>query len=192
MKKYNSLKHMSPEEKKEYKRKQKAIIQARYYKRHKEEIKARNNGRYNYSRKYKNALERLSNYINSNDKLNKQDLLDIISSVNVNDEILYRRNYSFMKKGIDMDRVNTQLLEVISNLSFEEICKMFREICYDQVCYYSEDSKGIIYKTDRSNINKEQACRLQRKVSTAIDLYAQSVVDAREFEEDYLTERLGL
>lgn len=101
------------------------------------------------------------------------------------------RDYSFYKKEIDIDRVNTVLLEVISQLSFTEICKMFREICYDQVCYYSEEHKGIIYEEDRSQLNKEQACRLQRKVSTAVDLFEQSVVRRNEFNEDYLTERLG-
>ena len=105
---------------------------------------------------------------------------------NIND-----REYSFLKKEIDMSRIEKVLLYVISKLSFAEICKLFREICYDQVCYYSEDSKGIIYKQDRSALNKEQACRLQRKVSTAVDLFSQSVIDGREFDEDYLSERLG-
>lgn len=102
-----------------------------------------------------------------------------------------RRKYPFYDSKINMDRVNPTLIDVISNLSFTEICKMFREICYDQVCYYSDDNKGIIYKTDRSALNREQACGLQRKVSTAVDLFEQSVVDKREFEEKYLEERLG-
>lgn len=102
-----------------------------------------------------------------------------------------QRDYPFMDKSIRMDRVNKVLLDVIQKLSFTEICKMFREICYDQVCYYSEEHKGIIYKEDREPLNKEQACRLQRKVSTAVDIFEQSVVDKRIFEESYLDERLG-
>ena len=190
--KYNSLKDMSPEEKKEYKKKQKAVIQARYYQRHKEEIKARNNNKYNYSRKYKNALERLNSYIESTDKLDKKVLLEIIKDSGIHEKAITKRRYPFLQKGIDMERVNLQLLDVISNLSFDEICKMFREICYDQVCYYSEEHKGLMYREDRTSLNREQACRLQRKVSTAVDLYAQSVIDGREFEESYLEERLGL
>ena len=101
------------------------------------------------------------------------------------------REYPFLDKSIRMERVNNVLLDVISKLSFTEICKMFREICYDQVCYYSEEHKGIIYKEDREPLNKEQACRLQRKVSTAVDIFEQSVVNKRIFEEGYLDERLG-
>lgn len=103
------------------------------------------------------------------------------------------RNKSFYSKELDIEVVEPMLMEVIKTLSFEEICKLFREVCYDQVCYYSEDNKGIIYKDESySKLNREQACRLQRKVSTAVDLFAQSIIDKREFDEDYLTERLGL
>lgn len=103
------------------------------------------------------------------------------------------RDYSFYDKDIRIERVNKQLKEVISNLSFEEICKMFREICYDQVCYYSEDAKGHIYNDNEyTKTHIEQATYLQRKVSTAVDLYCQSIVNKNTFNEDYLRERLGL
>lgn len=190
--KYNSLKNMTPEEKKIYKRKQRAKNQRKYYERHKADILKRNKGRYNYSRIYKNALERLSNYVKTTDKLDRNTILQILEDVNIDKQVLSKRNYPFLRKKIDMDRVTIQLLDTISNLSFEEICKMFREICYDQVAYYSDEHKGLIYQVDRSPLNKEQACRLQRKVSTAVDLYSQSVVDGREFEESYLESRLGL
>lgn len=101
------------------------------------------------------------------------------------------RDYPFLDTKMDWKRVEPVLMYVISKLSFIEICRMFREICYDQVAYYSDEHKGLIYKQDRTPLNKEQACRLQRKVSTAIDLFSQSVVDGREFNEDYLSERLG-
>lgn len=103
------------------------------------------------------------------------------------------RDYSFYKPGINMDRVEKVIKEVISMLSFEEVCKMFREICYDQICYYSDDSKGHIYNNNEyTQKNVEDATYLQRKVSTAVDLYEQVITDKREFNEDYLRERLGL
>ena len=101
------------------------------------------------------------------------------------------RDYNFYRKEMNTDRVFKQLKEVISNLSFEEVCKMFREICYDQIAYYSGENKGIIYKGNYSQRNIEQATYLQRKVSTAIDLYSQVIVCKREFDENYLKDRLG-
>ena len=101
------------------------------------------------------------------------------------------RNYAFNSKEIHMDRVEEVLRYTSSKLNFSEICKMFREICYDQVCYWNSDLCGIIYKDGRDNLATEQACRLQRKVSTAVDLFSQSIVDKRVFDEGYLEERLG-
>lgn len=103
------------------------------------------------------------------------------------------RNYSFYKPGLDMDRVQKVLKETISMLSFDEVCKMFREICYDQICYYGEDNKGHIYNNDEyTQKHIEQATYLQRKISTAVDLYSQVIVDKHTFDEKYLEERLGL
>lgn len=101
------------------------------------------------------------------------------------------RNYSFIDKEIHMDRVNEVLRYTCSKLNFNEVCKMFREICYDQVAYYSNDLCSHIYKDDRDKLNVEQCNRLQRKVSTAVDLFSQSLLDKRVFEESYLEERLG-
>lgn len=105
---------------------------------------------------------------------------------------LGERDYGFYRKDINMLRVNAILKDVISFLSFEEICKMFREICYDQISYYNDDLKGHIYNGEYDKQQIEQATFLQRKVSTAIDLYSQSIVNKNTFNEDYLRERLGL
>lgn len=102
-----------------------------------------------------------------------------------------KRNYSFYDKNIRMDRVNDVLIDVISQLSFYEICKMFREICYDQVAYYGEENKSIIYNGEYEQLNIEQANRLQRNVSTAVDLFSQSILGKRVFDEKYLAERIG-
>ena len=94
---------------------------------------------------------------------------------------------NFYANEMNYERMDNQLNEVISNLTLKEILKMIREISYDMVCYYDEYNKGIIYQSDEySEINREQACRLQRLLSTACDLFAQSIIEKREFEEGYL------
>lgn len=94
---------------------------------------------------------------------------------------------NFYANEMNYERMDNQLNEVISNLTLKEILKMIREISYDMVCYYDEYNKGIIYQSDEySKINREQACRLQRLLSTACDLFAQSIIEKREFEEKYL------
>ncbi len=103
------------------------------------------------------------------------------------------RNKSFYSKDIDMKIVSPMLKELIKTLNFEEVCKLFKEICFDQVAYWDDEAKGIIYKDDSySKLNREQACQLQRKVSTAVDLFSQSIVNKNTFDENYLRERLGL
>ena len=102
------------------------------------------------------------------------------------------RNYQFLSKEFSMDRVEEVLKYTCSKLDFKEICKLFIEICYDQVAYYSNDLCSSIYKDNkRSKLNVEQCNRLQQKVSTAVDLFEQAIVDGRTFDEGYLEERLG-
>ena len=102
------------------------------------------------------------------------------------------RKYGYLSKELNMDRVEEVLRYTCSKLNFREVCKMFREICYDQVAYYSNDLCSAIYKDDkRDKLNVEQCNRLQRKVSTAVDLYEQAIIDSRVFDENYLEERLG-
>lgn len=86
-------------------------------------------------------------------------------------------------------RMESKLEDVVSTLTLEEVLRMIREISYDMVCYYNDAHKGIIYSDKNgkySKINIEQACRLQRLLSTACDLFGQSVINHREFEEGYL------
>lgn len=97
------------------------------------------------------------------------------------------RSYSFISKEFHSDRVEEVLRYTCSHLNFKEICKMFRDICYDQVAYYDNDLCSGIYKDEkRSKLSVEQANRLQQKVSCFVDLYEQSIVDGREFDEGYL------
>ena len=98
----------------------------------------------------------------------------------------------FYAKELNLDRMNKVLEYVISTLTLQEVLKMFREISYDMVCYYDEDLCSKIYKDkEYSKINQEQACRLQRLLSSACDLFGQSIIDKREFDEGYLNHWLN-
>ena len=93
----------------------------------------------------------------------------------------------FYSKELNLDRMNKVLEYVISTLTLQEVLKMIREISYDMVCYYDEGLCSRIYKDkEYSKLNQEQACRLQRLLSSACDLFGQSVIDKREFDEGYL------
>ena len=83
--------------------------------------------------------------------------------------------------------MNKVLEYVVSTLTLQEVLKMTREISYDMVCYYGEDLCSKIYKDkEYSKLNQEQACRLQRLLSGACDLFGQSIIDKRELDEGYL------
>ena len=97
----------------------------------------------------------------------------------------------FYANELNMERMNEVLNFVISNLTLKEILKMIREISYDMICYYDEDAKGIIYNGEYNDNHRWQACQLQRLLSTACDLFEQSVVGHREFDDDYLSKWLG-
>lgn len=94
---------------------------------------------------------------------------------------------NFYADELNIDRMNAVLDYVISNLTLQEILKMIREISYDMVCYYNKDLCARIYKDKAySKLNQEQACRLQRLLSSACDLFGQSIINHREFDEGYL------
>ena len=98
---------------------------------------------------------------------------------------------NFFANELNLDRMNEVLNDVISKLTLKEILKMVREISYDMVCYYDEYNKGVIYCDNKySELNQEQACQLQRLLSSACDLFEQSVVGHREFDNDYLSKWL--
>ena len=93
----------------------------------------------------------------------------------------------FYAKELNLDIMNKVLEYVINTLTLQEILKMIREISYDMVCYYDKDLCSKIYKDkEYSKLNQEQACRLQRLLSSACDLFGQSIIDKREFDEGYL------
>lgn len=87
---------------------------------------------------------------------------------------------------MNLDKVFAYYDALNHSLTFEEICKLFREIFYEQVSYYSDTNKGKIYDGSYSQVNIEQATRIQQKLSTCIDLYNQVISQHREFDESYL------
>lgn len=94
---------------------------------------------------------------------------------------------NFYDQEINSERAESALHELAKKCTFSEICWIFRNICYDQVAYYGEYSHSKIYdEKDRTELNIEQANRLQQRLSTFIDLYNQSIIDKREFDENYL------
>ena len=88
----------------------------------------------------------------------------------------------FYAPGLNMDRVREMMGVVSKQLSLEESLRLIREIAYDMVCYYDKEAKGIIYKGNFSEYHIEQATVLQTELRTMCDLFAQSIVDKREFE----------
>ena len=94
---------------------------------------------------------------------------------------------SFYEDELNMDRVNIAIEYIASNLTLKEALKLIREISYDMVAYWDEENCARIYKDKSySKLNQEQACRLQRLLSSACDLFGQSIINKREFDEGYL------
>lgn len=94
---------------------------------------------------------------------------------------------SFYEDELNMDRVNVAIEYIASNLTLTEALKLIREISYDMVSYWDKENCARIYKDKSySKLNQEQACRLQRLLSSACDLFGQSIINKREFDEGYL------
>ena len=97
-----------------------------------------------------------------------------------------KRN-NFYADELNMERIEEAIGYLAENLTLKEVLKVVREISYDMVSYWDKENCARIYKDNRfSALNREQACRIQRGLSTMCDLFAQSVIDAREFDDDYL------
>lgn len=99
---------------------------------------------------------------------------------------------NFFADEMNYDRMSEVLNYVIENLTLKEILKMIREISYDMVAYYDEKNCGIIYRNNKySRENIHQANQLQRLLRDACDLFGQSIINAREFENGYLNKFLN-
>lgn len=96
----------------------------------------------------------------------------------------------FLSNELDVSRAYETFEYLVKKCTLKEILWIIRNISYDMVGYWDEDNCGVIYKLEGySEINREQACQIQRDLSTCCDLFGQSIIDKREFEEDYLNNR---
>lgn len=91
----------------------------------------------------------------------------------------------FYADEMNYDRMENELEKVVGNLTLAEVLKMVREISYDMV-RYDDNFKGVIYNGNYTENGQYQACRLQRLLSAACDLFRQSVINRRVFEDGYL------
>lgn len=94
----------------------------------------------------------------------------------------------YTNTNINLDKLKPIWDDLYSKCNFTEIMWLFRNITYDQIKYFSENDKGIIYTDDEkySQLTKEQATNLQRQISTCADLFTQAVVSGREQDKNYL------
>lgn len=91
-----------------------------------------------------------------------------------------------MNESFDTEKMYTELSRLLDTYSFKELMWLFRNIIYDQIKYFSEENKGIIYDGSYSRKNIDQATDFQRKISTYADLMSQTISSHREFDEGYL------
>ena len=103
-----------------------------------------------------------------------------------------KRQGSFYANELNMDKVKQTIEFMASHLTLKECLKTIREISYDMISYYDENNKAHIYQDDTySPLNREQACQLQRMLATACDLFGQSIIEHREFNESYLNKYIN-
>jgi len=100
----------------------------------------------------------------------------------------------FYGKDMDMLRVGKVLEYAVAFGNLKEILKACREIAYDMVDWDKEGSpfNGIVYRKKYTAEHIRQATTLQQKIRADLDLFAQSVIDGREFDLGYIDDYLKL
>lgn len=89
-----------------------------------------------------------------------------------------------------------RIYDEMKQLTPKEIDWLVRNITYNEVAYWDEDNKGVIYDGTHSQINIEQATRLQQHLRGMSDLLEQSISgrvfgdeeDNYQYFEDLLTD----
>lgn len=92
----------------------------------------------------------------------------------------------FYSNDFDYNRAHAVMIDLISKCNLKELIWIFRQIIYDQVAYWDDNVKSILYDGSYSKLTIEQANRFQSQLSTLLDLFEQSIIDKREFNTDYL------
>ena len=103
--------------------------------------------------------------------------------MNINE---YKSRKDYYSTEFNSERANAVLTWLISKCSFKEISWIYRNLVYDQVAYYDQNHKAKLYDGTYTDLNVEQANRFQQQISTVADLFEQSILNKREFDEDYL------
>lgn len=98
-----------------------------------------------------------------------------------------QKREDFFKDEINLERAVETLKQLVNVCTLKEILWIIRNITYDMISYWDEENKGIIYKDkEYSTLHREQATHLQRDLSSCCDLFSQSIINKREFPEEYL------
>ena len=84
-----------------------------------------------------------------------------------------------------MDRTMEMLKVVSGQLTLRESLKMMREMVYDMTSWWSDDNKGIVYNGEYSEDHIWQATMLGNGLRALADVFNQSIVDKREYDQDY-------
>ena len=98
---------------------------------------------------------------------------------------------NFYEKEMNVERIEDGFNLIVPHLTMSEILKLTRDITYDAVAYYDEKSKGYVYLAGHNSLNVEQATILQRHLSKMADMFIQSVINKRVFDNDYFELAIG-
>jgi hypothetical protein len=90
----------------------------------------------------------------------------------------------------NLDREQEGIMTIISHCNLAETLKAFRDITYDQVSYFGDDAKGVIYNGKYSDEQIDQATKLQRTISGAADMLGQIILNGMTFDEGYAKMRI--
>lgn len=109
-----------------------------------------------------------------------QAIVDLLDNGDIQ---LQDNRKNFFSTEINMFRVTDFIMVTIQHLSLLEILKMIREIGYDMVRPESQ-----LYHLERgyTSLNIEQANNLYNQLRSICDLFGQSIVNKREFNQEYL------
>lgn len=89
---------------------------------------------------------------------------------------------------MDLDKLE-EIKEQLLELSEEELFYVVKNTYYAKVAYWNDKDKGPIYDGSHSDINIEQATRLQQHIRSMTDLFNQSM-GGRVFDNDYFEDLL--
>ena len=100
-------------------------------------------------------------------------------------ELKNKPRKDFYANELNMDRMFEMLKAVSGQLTLRESLKMMCEMVYDMTSYWSDDNKGIVYNGEYSEDHIWQATMLGNGLRALADVFNQSIVEKREYDQDY-------